>query len=116
MQPNNHKLTNEIMFGPHPIPPSQIFVLRRNVFAIVNHKPFVNGHVLVCSRRIVPKIQDLTEIETLDLFITAQEIALRIESIHKATCQIVIQNGIDAGQTVKHVHMHIIPNSTRVER
>ena len=61
-QPTSQKLTNEVMFGTHSILPSQVFVLRKNVFAIINHKPFVKGHVLVCSRRIVPKIQDLTEI------------------------------------------------------
>lgn len=110
------KLTSEIMFGPHLIAPSQVFILRKNVFAIVNHKPYMPGHVLVCSRRVVPKIQDLTEIETLDFFITAQEIVRKMETIYKVSCQMVIQNGIDAGQTVKHAHMHIVPNSTHVER
>jgi bis(5'-adenosyl)-triphosphatase len=115
-QPNSQKLTNEVMFGTHLISSNQIFVLRKNVFAMVNYKPFAAGHVLVCSRRIVPKIQDLTEIEILDLFITAQEIVRKMEAIYKVSCQMVIQNGIEAGQTVKHAHMHIIPNSTRVER
>lgn len=115
-QQNNQKLTNEVMFGTHLIPPSQVFILRKNVFAIINNKPFVPGHVLICSRRIVPKIQDLTEIEVLDLFVTAQEIVKKMESIYKQSCQMCIQNGAEAGQSVKHAHIHILPNSTRVER
>lgn len=74
----NQKITGEVMFGPWTIPPSQIFILRKNVFAIINNKPFVQGHVLVCSRRVVPKIQDLTEIEVLDLFMTAQEVVRKL--------------------------------------
>jgi diadenosine tetraphosphate (Ap4A) HIT family hydrolase len=106
----NQKLMSEVMFGTHAIPNSQIFILRKNVFAVINNKPFVPGHVLVCSRRIVQKVQDLTEIEILDLFITAQEIVKKLEAIYKVTCQIVMQNGQEAGQTVKHAHLH----STRV--
>jgi bis(5'-adenosyl)-triphosphatase len=104
------------MFGTHVIPNSQIFILRKNVFALINHKPFVPGHVLVCSRRVVPKVQDLTEIEVLDLFTTGQEVVRMLESIYTVSCQMVLQNGTEAGQTVKHSHMHILPNSTRVER
>lgn len=68
----NQKLGSEVIFDTCIIPYTQVFLSRKNIFAIVNHKPFVPGHVLVCSRRIVPKLSDLTEIETLDLFVTAQ--------------------------------------------
>lgn len=68
----NQKLGGEIVFGPHVIPLSQVFLIRKNVFAMVNHRPFLPGHVLVCSRREVPKLANLTEIETLDLFMSAQ--------------------------------------------
>lgn len=112
----NQKITGEVMFGPWAIPPSQIFILRKNVFAIINHKPFVQGHVLVCSRRVVQKVQDLTEIEVLDLFMTAQEVVKKLESIYKCQCHMVVQNGTEAGQTVKHAHIHILPRETRVER
>jgi bis(5'-adenosyl)-triphosphatase len=56
------KIAGEIVFGVAIIPPSQIFLMRKNVYAMTNHKPFVQGHVLVVSRREVPKLQDLTEI------------------------------------------------------
>lgn len=58
----NQKLGSEIIFGTCIIPQSQIFLSRKNVFAIINHRPFLPGHVLVCARKNVPKLSDLTEI------------------------------------------------------
>jgi bis(5'-adenosyl)-triphosphatase len=58
----NPKLGSEVIFGHCIIPQSQIFLSRKNVFAMVNHRPFLPGHVLVCSRRNVEKLNELTEI------------------------------------------------------
>jgi diadenosine tetraphosphate (Ap4A) HIT family hydrolase len=58
----SQKISGDIVFGLTNVPATQIFLIRKNVFAIINHKPTVRGHVLVCSRREVPKLQDLTEI------------------------------------------------------
>lgn len=107
------KVVGDIIFGQSIIPATQVFLLRKNVFGMINHKPYEQGHVLVCSRREVQKIQDLTEIESLDLFMTAQEIAKKLEVIYKKRYQIFIQNGKDAGQTVNHAHLHLIPNQEK---
>jgi bis(5'-adenosyl)-triphosphatase len=56
----SQKVTGDTIFGESIIPSSQIFLIRKNVFATVNRKPTVQGHVLVCAKREVPKIQDLT--------------------------------------------------------
>ena len=45
------KISTDILFGNAVIPASQIFLLRKNVFAMINHRPSTDGHVLVCSRR-----------------------------------------------------------------
>jgi len=52
----NQKLGSEVIFDTCIIPYSQIFLSRKNIFATVNHKPFLPGHVLVCSRRNVAKL------------------------------------------------------------
>ena len=109
------KIANEIMFGSIALSPNQVFVLRKNVFATVNLKPYSRGHVLVVARRSAAKLQDLTEIELLDLFTTAQEVAKRIESIYGRECHLTIQNGADAGQTVQQAHVHIVPGKGGVE-
>jgi bis(5'-adenosyl)-triphosphatase len=49
-------------------------------------KPIVPGHVLVVARRSVARLKELTEIETLDLWLTAQEVAKIIEQIYQTEC------------------------------
>ena len=45
-----------------------------------------------------------------DLFVTVQRIGRMIEHVYKATSlNIAIQDGVDAGQSVPHVHAHVIP-------
>ena len=42
---------------------------------MVNLKPVVPGHVLICPKRHVEKVKDLSMDETMELFGCAQEIA-----------------------------------------
>lgn len=61
-------------------------------------------------RRIVPRVSDLTIDETTDLFLTVRKVGRMIERVYGATSlNIAIQDGVDAGQSVPHVHTHIIP-------
>jgi diadenosine tetraphosphate (Ap4A) HIT family hydrolase len=50
------KITSDVIFNNTVIPYTQIFLMRKNVFGLINNRPFVKGHVLVCSRRGVPKL------------------------------------------------------------
>ncbi|KAM1995458.1 hypothetical protein ACFX15_028505 [Malus domestica] len=60
--------------------------------------------------REVKRFVDLTADETSDLWITAQKVGSRLESYHKASSlTLAIQDGPEAGQTVPHVHIHILP-------
>jgi len=76
----------------------------------VNLKPLLPGHVLVSPRRIVPRFNDLSPAEVQDLFLTVQRVSRTIERVFGASSlNIAIQDGKDAGQSVPHVHAHIIP-------
>ncbi|KAF2824402.1 HIT-like protein [Ophiobolus disseminans] len=89
---------------------SQVFHLSRHSFAIVNLKPLLPGHVLVSPRRIVPRFNDLSAAEVQDLFLTVQRVSRMVERVFGASSlNIAIQDGVDAGQSVPHVHAHIIP-------
>ena len=46
---------------------------------MVFSKALVGGHVLVCPTRVVQYLRDLTELEVLDLFVCAKEIAKKFE-------------------------------------
>ncbi|KAK8450149.1 hypothetical protein SEVIR_7G315601v4 [Setaria viridis] len=68
------------------------------------------GYVLVCPKREVKRFADLSSDETSDLWVTAKEVGVRLEKHHKASSlTFAIQDGPQAGQTVPHVHIHVIP-------
>ncbi|KAG5298014.1 HIT domain-containing protein [Histoplasma ohiense] len=98
-----------IYFGPFLVT-SQVFYITPLSFALVNLKPLLPGHVLVCPLRRVPRVADLSHSETADLFLTVRRVSRMIERIYRGTSlNIAIQDGPEAGQTVPHVHAHIIP-------
>ncbi|KAL1265116.1 hypothetical protein QQF64_003143, partial [Cirrhinus molitorella] len=69
---------------------------------------FIQQHVtdvLVCPLRVVERFRDLRPDEVADLFMTTQRIANVIEKHFRASSlTIAIQDGPEAGQTVKHVN------------
>ena len=68
------------------------------------------GHVLVSPRRVTPRLSDLNHTEVTDLFLTVQRVGHMIERVYNATSlNVAMQDGADAGQSVPHVHTHIIP-------
>ncbi|KAI9709864.1 MAG: hypothetical protein M1812_007572 [Candelaria pacifica] len=98
-----------IYFGPFLVTP-QVFHLTPHSFALVNIKPLLPGHVLVSPLRKTPRISDLTPVEITDLFTTVQRVGRMVERVFNASAlNIAIQDGADAGQSVPHIHTHIIP-------
>ncbi|XP_050168846.1 bis(5'-adenosyl)-triphosphatase isoform X1 [Myiozetetes cayanensis] len=66
--------------------------------------------VLVCPLRPVERFRDLRPEEVADLFRTAQRVGNVVERHFCGTSlTISIQDGPEAGQTVKHVHVHVLP-------
>ncbi|XXG68238.1 hypothetical protein AAC387_Pa06g1372 [Persea americana] len=53
---------------------------------------------------------ELTAEETSDLWLTAKDVGGRLEHHYEASSlTFTIQDGPQAGQTVPHVHIHVIP-------
>ncbi|XP_068265265.1 bis(5'-adenosyl)-triphosphatase isoform X2 [Nyctibius grandis] len=91
-----------LRFGQHLIKPSMVFLKTELSFALVNRKPVVPGHVLVCPVRPVERFRDLCPEEVADLFRTAQRVGNVVEKHFCGTSlTISIQDGPEAGQTVK---------------
>ncbi|KAI9799406.1 MAG: hypothetical protein M1833_004106 [Piccolia ochrophora] len=79
-------------------------------FAFVNIRPLLPGHVLVSPIRSTPRLSHLTPAEVADLFHTVQRVARMVERVFGAQgLNVAVQDGAAAGQSVKHVHAHIIP-------
>lgn len=89
---------------------SQVFYKSPKSFGIVNLRPLLPGHVLVCPVRSVARFRDMTNDEVVDFFLTVKKVSDAIESYYHADAMnIAIQDGALAGQSIAHVHCHIIP-------
>ncbi|KAL2138329.1 hypothetical protein VTI28DRAFT_6977 [Corynascus sepedonium] len=136
VQPGAQPLQKKpIYFGPFEVT-NQVFLTTAHSFALVNLKPLLPGHVLVCP--LVPhrRLTDLSPVEVTDLFTAVQRVqrmlarhyflpfAPRSSSSsssltssqsppmgeeHGGSFNIALQDGPEAGQTVAHVHVHVIP-------
>ena len=102
---------NKIMkFGHIIIDDKVIFYKRKLVFAFTNLKPFLPGHVLLVPTRVEKSYSNLTEAEAIEMWVSAKNIAENLKKYyHTNSIQISIQDGKDAGQTVDHCHIHLIP-------
>lgn len=97
-------------FGPHTVPKSTIFLESPYCYAFTNLRCVVEGHVLVSTKRSVPRIQDLHRDEMSDLFTTVCKVQMMLEQIYgTSAATVTIQDGPDAGQTVNHIHFHVMP-------
>ncbi|GIZ43657.1 hypothetical protein CKM354_000687400 [Cercospora kikuchii] len=91
---------------------SQVFHVTPLSFAIVNLKPLLPGHILVSPLRVKPHLSDLTTEEISDLFNTVTRIQHTLKRVYKAEAfNIAVQDGVAAGQSVPHVHCHVIPRA-----
>ncbi|KAL7628813.1 Dinucleoside triphosphate hydrolase [Parahypoxylon ruwenzoriense] len=123
---------NGVYFGPFEVT-SQVFLTTPHSFALVNIKPLLPGHVLICPREPRLRLTDLTAPELTDLFQVVQRVQRMLAHHYFAgtprranadahadgvpapgtpeagSFNIAIQDGVEAGQTVPHVHVHIIP-------
>ena len=88
----------------------QVFYHTSSSFAFVNIRPLLPGHVLVSPVRSVARLSELTDAEAADLFVTVKRVGRMLERVYKASAlTIPLQDGFDAGQSVPHVHVHLLP-------
>ncbi|KAK5129930.1 hypothetical protein LTR08_002690 [Meristemomyces frigidus] len=91
---------------------SQVFHTTPLSFALVNLKPLLPGHILVAPLRVKPHLSDLTREEVCDLFLTVTHIQRTLKRVYNADAfNVAVQDGEAAGQSVPHVHCHVIPRT-----
>ena len=73
--------------------------------------PVTDGHTLVIPKRKVQSIFDLTDKETAAMFelLHLQKEDLKNKDSSITGFNIGINDGEDAGQTIMHCHIHLIP-------
>ena len=99
-----------MFFSQFVIDPGQVFLLTPLVMGFVNVRPAVPGHVLLSPRRVTLRLKDLTAAELTELILCSHRAARALEELHGvSSLSITIQDGPLAGQTVPHLHMHLLP-------
>jgi bis(5'-adenosyl)-triphosphatase len=113
-EPSSTTTTTTAMqqFGKFLIAPNHVFFRSTLSAAFVNLKPIVPGHVLVVPVRVVARLEDLTNDEYVDLFQSVRTVQNALKNYYNATgFNVAVQDGRVAGQSVPHVHVHILPRT-----
>jgi diadenosine tetraphosphate (Ap4A) HIT family hydrolase len=77
---------------------------------LYNYSPIVPGHSLIIPKRHVSRFEELTIPEATEMILTVNKIQKAFEEVyHTSDYFMAMQNGKKAGQTVFHVHLHMIP-------
>ncbi len=78
--------------------------------AILDVNPAARGHVIILPKNHAPNLYELPETEASKILLVAQKIAIAMKkAYHCDGINILQNNGEAAGQTVFHLHVHVIP-------
>lgn len=90
--------------------PSEIVMETDRVLAFHDINKGAPVHVLIIPKKHFPRIAAVPEAEAVllgELLLAAQECA-KILNIQHTGYRIVINNGADGGETIPHLHVHLL--------
>ena len=101
------------MTGPCPFcspAPERVFHEGDSVFAMWDGFPVNPGHALIIPRRHIGSWFDATDQEQAEILAMVSRVREAIEAEHAPNgYNMGINDGEAAGQTVGHLHLHVIP-------
>jgi diadenosine tetraphosphate (Ap4A) HIT family hydrolase len=99
-----------VLCGALHSPDSDILISDDAFVALLDKFPVNLGHTLIAPRRHVSSVFDLTASEWIDLQRTLLTLkAVLDDRFHAAGYNLGINDGETAGQTIFHLHLHVIP-------
>lgn len=82
----------------------------KSAYAIYDKYPVLPGHVLIITKRHISSWFDISKEEKLDILAMIDSIKKILDLNFKPDgFNIGINDGIEAGQTILHLHIHLIP-------
>ena len=88
----------------------RVVVLGERAFAIRDQYPVSPGHTLVISKRHFASWFEATNVERLEIFGMLDRLKAELDlELNPAGYNIGVNVGGAAGQTVNHLHIHLIP-------
>ncbi len=80
--------------------------------AFLDINPCTAGHTLVIPKLEVERLEDLPETQTMSLMRTIQQVAKAVSTAFDGIdYNLILNNGVNAGQVIEHVHFHVIPRA-----
>ena len=90
--------------------PAKIIMENEKATALLDAFPLAAGHTLVIPKSHYAKVQEMTEQDAMSVFEIVWKVTNAVETgSHVNSSTIAIHNGVEAGQEVPHVHVHIVP-------
>jgi histidine triad (HIT) family protein len=89
--------------------PAEIIWEDDDVVAFQDVNPQAPVHVLIVPKRAVPRLADATESDRSllgKLLLVARDLAKKLDL--SSGYRVVINNGPDAGESVPHLHVHLL--------
>jgi len=90
--------------------PAKIIYEDAEMIAFHDVNPQAPVHVLVVPKRAIPRLAEATETDQAllgKLLLTAAKLAREL-GIEESGYRVVINSGPDAGETVPHLHVHLL--------
>ena len=90
--------------------PERLWIEEEHVVAISDAFPVTDGHTLVIPRKHVSTVYELSPVEQNAVWDLVSEVRQQLlASLKPDGFNIGLNDGLAAGQTVMHTHVHVIP-------
>lgn len=90
-----------------------IIFQNEHVFVIYDHFPVSKGHALIMTKRHVKTYFEINEKELIDLNEAINQMKAILDDLYSPDGYNIGMNcGVAAGQSVMHLHIHLIPRYT----
>src|SRR5499425_1239712 len=90
--------------------PAEIVAKDEHTVAFLDIAPLADGHTVIVPRRHVATIEEMPGTEAGALFAAVHRLAGPVRAaVGAAGSTIGVNNGAATGQTIPHVHVHIVP-------
>lgn len=87
----------------------QVFYEDQDVMGLIDYKPVEDRHILIIPKRHVEDYMDLSEREVLAVHrLTRKVVKVLRKDFHKDSFVVYQKNGKSVGQSIPHVHFHIV--------
>jgi histidine triad (HIT) family protein len=90
--------------------PAEIVFEDDDVLAFRDVNPQAPVHVLIVPKRVIPRLADATETDAAllgKLLLASRTVAEKLDLL-KSGYRVVINSGPDAGESVPHLHVHVL--------